>query len=377
MSKILLTGSFEPTPFPDWDLEGYGENQSVLDTHAKAYRTNYDPAYFKPNEYVGSEPLYGWGRSSSGILAPNGKIYMPPRNNRYWAEFNPETNIITNFGPDFGTASAKLNCSALGNNGKIYALPSRIAVVSECDPTTNTITNFGDIPGLAKWTGAVRAPNGAIYGSPQGAGNVIKVVPETQTISYVGPIPGGVLYRGIVLGLDGKLYCVPDSAAQVLVVDPTDDSFEYFGDFSGMGFSSRKWEGGVLAPNGKIYCMPAPASIGGVNQLLIIHPNRDLQLVPFPFSCFSGAVGTDGFIYGVAGTGSAVFRINPKTDEIFTYPTLGSPLFGSLSHMGAVLGLDGAVYAMSFTGSYNVRLTSKVPNIDPNWPLAKFFTKAL
>ena len=356
--------------WPIWNLTPY----SILDINQSTIASKTDNQQIQLlSTSVTSSVSLGFASAAGGIVAPNGNIYMVPRNQPSIIEYNPTTNISQYVGPDYGGLSAKWNGAALGGNGKIYSVPNRFNYVLEFDPTTNNIININTITtGNAKWYGGVTAPNGFIYCAPVGASRILKIDPSTSTLSEFGNVVGASKYRGAVIGQDGKIYFVPDSAIQVMVVDPTDDSISFFGNLT--GFSSRKWEGGILAPNGKIYCMPGLATLGGINQILVIEPStQTTYLIPFTNTGFGGCLGPDGNIYGPTGNGSGYYKIDPNTDIATVFP---DPNMFFESHLGAVLGLDGAIYLMSFQSGRIIRISDYV-NISENRALSIFYNKGL
>jgi hypothetical protein len=85
--------------------------------------------------------------------------------------------------------------------------------------------------------------------------------PATSTTNYItGLTSGGAKWSGGVLAPNGKIYGIPYDSSGVLVIDPTTITTSILVDFPihllNIAEETKKWVGGVLAPNGKIYGVP-------------------------------------------------------------------------------------------------------------------------
>ena len=126
-------------------------------------------------------------KSTSGVLGPNGLIYVIPRSDTVIRIINPVTNTFTTI-PTPLSGTDRWNGGVLGMDGKIYCLPgiSNANAVLIIDPATNT-TNVTTLtaPCLStstKFLGGVLAPDGTIYGIPNTYSAVIRINPGLPTI---------------------------------------------------------------------------------------------------------------------------------------------------------------------------------------------------
>ena len=76
-----------------------------------------------------------------------------------------------------GSGTGKSVSGALAPNGKIYGIPYSSATVLEIDPSSGTSREFGSHgSGASKWHSGVLAPNGKIYGIPFSSATVLEIV---------------------------------------------------------------------------------------------------------------------------------------------------------------------------------------------------------
>ena len=74
-----------------------------------------------------------------------------------------------------------------------------------------------------------------------------------RTATTFGSLAGSRKWVGGVLAPNGKIYGIPFNSTTVLEIDPVTKTATTFGSLDS---GPSKWRGGVLAPNGKIYGIP-------------------------------------------------------------------------------------------------------------------------
>jgi len=201
-----------------------------------------------------------------------------------------------------------------------------------------------------------------IYCIPANANRVLKVTSHISeesfhesknfATSYIGPCLSNQCNKwyGGILGHDDAVYGIPYSAGSILRIDTKqdrsncdntetkDDIVQLQGDF---GIGKYNWHGGVLSPiNGAIYAFPSHA-----NTVLKIDTTKNGEWTKLPiglafhdddhiaaelteehsnmlnskYKWLGGAIGEDGAIYGMPSDCSCILRINPHTDECYTF----------------------------------------------------------
>lgn len=173
---------------------------------------------------------------SSGVVGPDGKIYMIPLNSSRVLRFNPVTKIVETSSTNL-TTSSKYRGGVLGANGRIYCMPAQttnvgIIDVSNFTVDTTSITNYIDGSGISvpipstdygKMWGGVLAQSGRIYGIPYNFRFL-----EIDTISNIARqifpitnIDSTIRTYGGVLAPNGKIYCSPESTATSIPIIKT------------------------------------------------------------------------------------------------------------------------------------------------------------
>jgi streptogramin lyase len=186
----------------------------------------------------------GGGSYAGGVQAPNGKLYLCPRNT-IGAILDPDNNhaITTFFTP----------ANAVGNSGMIVAPNGRLIVVPPC-ASQYTI---------------------GFYIDPSANGGTLAVTFAMRNFSPGGSDAG---FDGAVLSPNGKIYLIPRSSTVGVVLDPDNFSFTTFGSFAG----SIAHIGGVVSPNGKIYCFPYNTTSSAILSFLN-NNNWNLNVCTNPF----------------------------------------------------------------------------------------------
>lgn len=282
------------------------------------------------------------------------------------------TMTLDTLGVDFGAALGVTRCrgAVIAPNGDLWVIPRNLGlfVIVHPDGTVEEVSG-----GLTEAehlelniSGGTLGPDGLIYCPPRDSNYVLIIDPRTRTVTketYGLDLSDSAIvgtqdkYTGIVLGVDGKLYCAPTSACQVLVIDPYTQTAEFTDYGTTLASGTRKWLGAVLAPNGKIYCPPYQHGF-----MLVIDPCAGtLELIDFglDFSGIAkwsgGAVGADGRLYFTPRQATGVLIVDcwSHTAEIKDYGltmTLGDNKWTRM-----VNGADGKLYCSPATAvGYNV-----------------------
>lgn len=155
---------------------------------------------------------------SSAVLASTGNVYsVPGGSGSPFAVISTFDSSITTIGNAPAVATPYLG-GAIAPNGKIYALPTTGSAYAEIDPVSNAIVNFGTGSGFVS---GVLAADGKIYGIPNGSGGTyVAVDPDALVATTFGSIAGGNLYQSGVLAPNGKIYGIPFDAGSYLEIDP-------------------------------------------------------------------------------------------------------------------------------------------------------------
>ena len=342
-------------------------------------------------------------------LAPNNKLYYPPRDGTNIIEYDPQTKeFFTIFptNPDTGEFTTFTNNTlfptsawgryvdvVLAQNGNLYMMPygtfGERAIV-EINPNTREISAFGNtsIPaGSFKWFGAALAHTGTIYVAPCSQNRFLKFNPITKAVSYVNlptnpNIGGDPKFFGLCHGPNNKLYTIPGSARCVLEIDPETDEITVFGE-SELSVSfprfAYRFVGGVLHPaTGLIYCMPYYSDkIGVIDPINKTFRFFSGPAIPpsflfngwFPTAgCTGGKLAPNGRIYGIpaeATLGGYILEIDPiaETFELIR----DTKIVGSNMYASSALHPNGFIYyGMQREGRlYELKTGWKVDPTDP------------
>ena len=180
-----------------------------------------------------------WG---NGVLGMNGKIYCVPRNATYIGVIDPEaqtidtTSISLTSGSTFFAGGSQWQGGALAPNGKIYLAPRDAGAVGVIDPVANTFdttlvtTASGSTmyAGGGKWAGATLGMDGKIYGMPRADGSVLVIDPTTNvaytnliTASSGSTFSASTKFISSCLAESGKIYGLPSDEKSVLEITPS------------------------------------------------------------------------------------------------------------------------------------------------------------
>lgn len=304
---------------------------------------------------LGSVPL--GPANESGILAPNGKIYLAPRNGSLLSVIDPATNTISVINSTFPGGAAFYTGGVLASNGKIYLNQAGISVGRVIDPSTNTVATPYTFSGITTSSNGqfvfVVAPNGKLYGMPITGNSLIRLVdPSNDTATNIITLgsaisggtallaPNGRIYftatgtngysfdpnnnsittlNNFSLSFSGQSSAIVDNSGYIVTLsgsgttpnllkyDPNNDTTTTLTLNSGPSLPTGAWGfGGILAPNGKIYYAPHNATIG------VILDVENLRLTTY---------GNNSVFPGSQAFADGIFHPNGK---IYFYPYLAT-----------------------------------------------------
>ena len=271
----------------------------------------------------------------------------------------PVSAVYTQLIP--GGGSAALRSGVLHPNGKIYmfAQASYVIILDPESAAQSTVTLLnGRGLGIAAAEGVVLAPNGRIYGFDQGlaAGTAVVVFDPSNNSSTTIGFPGLNLdHEAGILAPNGKIYCIPaDTATAVMRIDPDAMTVTTLGNMliGGIPGTKQNYQGGVLAPNGKIYCVP-----DGATALVIIDPATDtitqktyVNLIP-NINRGNPRLAPNGKIYAFSASTTASHAIIDPINDTVTTINVQSP--STASFFTGILAPNGKFYFI-LTGSATV-----------------------
>jgi hypothetical protein len=204
-------------------------------------------------------PLNGQTLYLGGEVGVDGKIYCIPGHASRVLVIDPDTDQVTQIGPELSSNGTKFKwLRGVPVGDVIYGLPCHASEVLRIHVPTRTITKLPipyeefyaneEDPKIAmeqrkmiwKYHGGNVSPvDGCIYAVPQSAWHVLKIDPATDTCSLVGPTLKGKYkwYGGVVGKNDGAIYCVPQNSPHVLRIHP--DRITLHGDYPEGGHKVR------------------------------------------------------------------------------------------------------------------------------------------
>ena len=323
----------------------------------------------------------GGASFSSGVLAPNGKVYCIPNSATYVMIIDPTTDT---------TDTTSIPCPAfmgnavgvLASNGKIYCAPfltSRILVI---DTIANTFDTSLAIPGYADnwYYGACLGPNGKVYCIPAGASRVLVIDPRDDSYEFLSELLTATTFvtqgkwQGGVLAPNGSIYGIPFSSSRILEINPATNTCNMTFTSATLNGGLAQWRGGCLAPNGKIVGFPR----NRVTALSI-----DTTTTPITVStigAFTGAVntntrggclGANGKAYAMPSNTTFLLVIDPEAN---TLDTIAVDIPANRAYNGGVLAPNGTIYGIPISGSRILKVKTGIPVLPP-WPLMPQFNK--
>jgi hypothetical protein len=186
------------------------------------------------------------------------------------------------------------------NGGKIFGIPFNSRYVLVIDPSDDSYdaTTISVAAGTGKWWHGARSHSGLIYGIPYESTSVLVIDPARMTTSTIEAFPS---FRGGVFA-SGSIFGMPAGATSVLKVSVYSSTASTIGTVPG----TQTWDGAVQATNGIIYGIPSSAS-----AILAIDPSDDsvrmIESCAQRENAWSGGVlGPNGLIYSIPYA-SAIF----------------------------------------------------------------------
>jgi len=133
--------------------------------------------------YTGASVIATPGDWTYGVLAPNGKVYMPP----------------------YGASS-----------------------IIEYDPNTQTVTYYGDFTGSDKWYGAIVTPDGLVYGVPRDSSQILEFNTNTKELKLydTGVTSDDKWWGGFYY--NRKVYMTPLTYPAILEFDPQTKEIKFY-----------------------------------------------------------------------------------------------------------------------------------------------------
>ena len=310
---ISATPSLSELDVPGWDKGQHITQWSTLQYYlsATAYTNRKIPASSVYVEVFGTVaggvPL--GPASESGVLAPNGKIYLIPRNGSLLNVIDPATNTVSVINSTFPGGAAFYTGGVLAPNGKIYLNQAGISVGRVIDPSTNTVSTPYTFSGITTSLNGqfvfVVAPNGKLYGMPITGNSLIRVVdPSNDTATNIVTLGSSISGGSAVLAPNGKIYFTA-TGTNGYAFDPSNNSIttltKYFG--GGQGGAAVDFSGYIVSLSGS----------GTAPNLLKYNPNDDtattISLNPGP----TLPSGSWGFAIVVAPNGKLYFPPHDAT----------------------------------------------------------------
>jgi hypothetical protein len=151
-------------------------------------------------------------------------------------------------------------------------------------------------------------------------------------------------WYGGVLAPNGKIYAIPWDSTSVLIIDPETDTADE-STISGLSSTTEKWLGGVLAPNGKIYCIPWNSDcILILNTETNTYDDTTIAGLIGSAKWNGGVLAPNGKIYAVPCDATNVLIIDPVTN---TYDDTTITVPGDAEKWyGGVLAPNGKIYCV-------------------------------
>lgn len=352
-SDICSEISLDDIPVPGWTDGQHISRFSLLQDYLSAVAaTNTSPASAASVEVFGtisgSVPL--GPANESGVLAPNGKIYLAPRNGSLLSVIDPSTNTISVINSTFPGGAAFYTGGVLAPNGKIYLNQAGISVGRVIDPATNTVSTPYTFSGITTSINGqfifVVAPNGRLYGMPLTGSSLIRMVdPATNVASNIVTLGAAISGGTGLLAPNGKILFTATGTAGY-AFDPNSNTIGTLNNFS-MAFSGQG--GAILHQSGYIVTL---SGNGATPNLLKYDPNNDTTTtiafnsgpaVPTgsPFAC--SILSPNGKIYAPPYDATIGFIIDVDNLRLTTYGN-NSVFPGSQAFWDGICHPNGKIY---------------------------------
>lgn len=373
---------------PDWTTGAHITNWSTLQYYlsAVAETNSLIPVSAGYVELVGTGTWPGALSYTSGILAPNGKIYCPPYQTSLGRIIDPNNSTVTTFGagsfPAHTSGFYGHTGGGLAPNGRIYCPGSwGTTVLKVIDPSNNTVANIHtQTAGGAGFNYPVLAPNDKMYCFPNptshgftGVTYVMVIDPSTNTISSIGPVPGApaIQQSNFVVHPNGKIYTTPNSSTSgstyAIILDPANNTFTTYvpsaalgGKFNFSPSGTGQFSVPVVAFNGKIFFTPYNASvICVIDPSLSTSDNNFVRTLAFPYSSLTtsntlwpyqdACIAPNGKIYYIPGYATVMGVVDPDTETFSTLPiTAPTGLWGNANFGNPIVTPNGKIFSVPY-----------------------------
>jgi hypothetical protein len=357
-STGVVTISAEPhlceLDVPGWDKGQHITQWSTLQKYlsATALTNSTIPASAAFVEVFGtvSGSVPSGPANESGVLAPNGKIYLAPRNGSLLSVIDPSTNTVSVINSTFPGGAAFYTGGVLAPNGKIYLNQAGISVGRVIDPATNTVATPYTFSGITTSLNGqfvfVVAPNGKLYGMPITGNSLIRVVdPSNDTATNIVTLGSAINGGATLLAPNGKILFTANGT-NGYAFDPNNNTITTLNNFS-TNFSGQG--GAILHQSGFIVTL---SGTGSTPNLLKYDPSNDTittlafnpgPAIPtgIPFS--SSILSPNGKIYPTPYDATIGFIIDVENLRLTTYGN-NSVFPGSQAFWDGIFHPNGKIY---------------------------------
>jgi hypothetical protein len=352
-SDICSEISLDDIPVPGWTDGQHISRFSLLQDYLSAVATtNTSPASAASVEVFGtvsgSVPL--GPANESGVLAPNGKIYLAPRNGSLLSVIDPSTNTVSVINSTFPGGAAFYTGGVLAPNGKIYLNQAGISVGRVIDPATNTVATPYTFSGITTSLNGqfvfVVAPNGKLYGMPITGNSLIRVVdPSNDTATNIVTLGSAINGGATLLAPNGKILFTANGT-NGYAFDPNNNTITTLNNFS-TNFSGQG--GAILHQSGFIVTL---SGTGSTPNLLKYDPSNDtITTLAFnpgpaiptgtPFAC--SVLSPNGKIYAPPYDATIGLIIDVENIRLTTYGN-NSVFPGSQAFWDGIFHPNGKIY---------------------------------
>lgn len=317
----------------------------------------------------------GLSKWAGAVLAPNGKIYIVPRDNQNIVVVDPSNDSFVYIPLGFGTGYCR--GAVLGTDGKIYTIPSTAPYVLIIDPATNTV-DWISITGLSstsgKWASGVLAPNGKIYGMPLNENRVLILDPSSPVTNIAAVVPANASYTDTsparTFVCSGATFLSTVTVGDNILIQST------LGNFT--GYVSTVTNNTTLV---FVYALGVNLPLGSITS---IQKTRKADVTTISglstvnFSWWGGTLAMSGIIYGVPFADNRVLVLNPTTNTVSFFTTsVGIPVAGLGRSWwgGGILAPNGKVYYIPYNAPSVGIINAGLSTIPNPWPTEPYFNK--
>jgi hypothetical protein len=316
------------------------------------------------------------GAFISGVLLPNGKVFIVPFQNTTARIYDPVTDTVTTPSGTY-PGSGALVAGVLLPNGKVFMLPGNSTIARIYDPVTDTVTASTAVfpSGADTFVSAVTMADGRVFCVPYNSTTARIYDPVTDSTSTPsGTYPGsGAFYNGCLMS-DGRIYMVPRTSTTARIYDPVTDTVTTP---SGTFAITFGWTTGILMQNGNVFIMPAAGT--GSTTARIYDPTTNALITSaatFPAATstfYGGVLLPDGRIFCIPRDSTTARIYDPVTDTL----TTPSGTYNGNNHaLSGLLLPDGNVLIIPyFSTSFGLALTGYGNEVNTNLITSPFWNK--